>query len=206
MENTIYITPTKFNEKSPFQLEFRQLKEYYNFRKKFKAERKFNIGKMFQNEYYLIDKNWLNQWKEFAGYNYFSSLKLNREMNDGDYQYFIQFILQNKNKNYLYPLDNSNIYLNNGEINPYAEFVVINKDCHKIFGESKQNLGYNNINEKAVPLKMLKNKYILHISKNTKIICFRDDTDENNKVDMEIINQLIEEKKQNKYSIYKIKY
>ena len=153
MENTIYITPTKFNEKSSFQLEFRQLKEYYNFRKKFKAERNYNVGKMFQNEYYLIDKNWLNQWKEFAGYNYFSNLKLNREMNDNDYPYFIQFISQNrnKNKNYLYPLDNSNIYLNNGEINPYAEFVVINKNCHKIFGESKQNLGYNNINEKAVP-------------------------------------------------------
>ena len=202
MDNTIYPISTKFNEKSPFQLVFRQLKEYYNFRKKFKAERHFNIGKMFQNEYYLIDKNWLNQWKEFAGYNYFSSLKLNREMNDNDYPYFIQFISQNrnKNKNYLYPLDNSNIYLNNGEINPYAEFVVINKDCHKIFGESKQNLGYNNINEKAVPLKMLKNKNILNISKNIKIICFRDDSDENNKVDMEIIIKLIEEKNQNQFS------
>ena len=172
MENTFYITPTKFNEKSPFQLEFRQLKEYYKFRMKFKAERKFNIGKMFQNEYYLIDKNWLNQWKEFAGYNYFSGLNLNREINDNDYPYFIQFISQNKNKNYLYPLDNSNIYLNNGEINTYAEFAVINKNCHKIFGESKQNLGNNNINEKAVPLKFLRDKLILNISKNIKLICF----------------------------------
>ena len=49
MDNTIYPISTKFNEKSPFQLEFRQLKEYYNFRKKFKAERQYNVGKMFQN-------------------------------------------------------------------------------------------------------------------------------------------------------------
>ena len=39
-------------------LEFRQLKEYYNFQRKFRATRKDEnmIGKVFQNDYYLIDK------------------------------------------------------------------------------------------------------------------------------------------------------
>ena len=64
MYNTFYpIQNILLNEK-PFFLEFRQLKEYYNFRKKFKADKKDKSkrGKIIENEYYLIDKNWLNKW------------------------------------------------------------------------------------------------------------------------------------------------
>ena len=40
MENTIYIGHQLFLKEKPFYLEFKQLKEYYNFRRKFKADKK----------------------------------------------------------------------------------------------------------------------------------------------------------------------
>ena len=193
MDSSLYLTQFKFTQSTPYQIEFRQLKEYFNYKKQFKANRGFNVGKIISNEYYLIDRNWLNKWKEIVGYNYFHSLNLNREMNDNDYQLFLSYITQNKNNedNYIFPLDNSNIYLNNGKINPYAEFVIINRACYQAFKETKQNSGYNNINERTIPIKILKDKLILNICTKIKLICFRD---ESNKADMEIIIIFMEEK------------
>ena len=115
---------------------------------------------MFQNDYYLIDKNWLNKWKEYVGYNDIIKLNLNRDINDNDYDLFKKFLPKNMKEIRLFPLDNSNIYLNNGEINPFSEFIIINKECHNIFGESRKNMNYI-YKERSVPLKFLKNKIIL---------------------------------------------
>ena len=176
MEYTIFPNPNKFTKNKPFQLEFRQLKEYFNFRRKFKTDKKDfkNQGKIIQNEYYLIDKNWLNKWKEFVGYSTISSLNLNRDMNDYDYNTFIGCLSNSLKETKLYPLDNSKIYNNKGDINPLAEFVIINKECQKVFAESRQNMVYN-INERSVPVKFLNDKIILHLEEKVKLICFRND-------------------------------
>ena len=92
---TLFPMQTVPQKNNAFYLEFRQLKEYFNFRRKFKFDKKDinKQGKPFQNEYYLIDKNWLNKWKEFVGYNNISALNLNRDMNDNDYHIFKQYLI-----------------------------------------------------------------------------------------------------------------
>ena len=186
MDNTIFISQNNFSKDKPFQLEFRQLKEYFNFRRRFKTD-KIDTNKQgitFPRDYSLIDKNWLNKWKESVGYNNFVSFDFNREVKDSDYNTFINNCLPaNKNEIKLSPLDNSNIYNSQGEINPLAEFIIIDKKCQEVFGESRQNMAYNII-EKPVPLTFFNDKIILHINNNTKLFCFRDDI--TNK-DMEII-------------------
>ena len=39
MDNTIYQNPNSLSKNAPYLLEFRQLKEYFNFRRKFKADK-----------------------------------------------------------------------------------------------------------------------------------------------------------------------
>ena len=163
MEATSFFPSQKENKKiNDYLLEFRQLKGYFNFHRKFKANKADEriIGKVFQNDYYLIDKNWLNKWKEYVGYNDIIKLNLNRDINDNDYDLFKKFLPKNIKEIRLFPLDNSNIYLNNGEINPFSEFIIINKECHNIFGESRKNMNYI-YKERSVSLKFLKNKIIL---------------------------------------------
>ena len=196
VENTIFVSQVKLSEDKPFYLEFNQLKEYYNFRRKFNADKtdKNKQGKWIQNEYYLIDKNWLNEWKQFVGYNEIHQMNLNRDMNDKDYNLFIT-IFNNKNKENktkLFPLDNSELYFDNGEINPLAEFIIIDKKCNEAFGKSRQNMVYN-VKEKHIILKFLKDKIILNISDNIRIICFR-----NGNIDEEIIIVFIEQKNKDK--------
>ena len=185
MNNFFIFSQNNLLKDKPFELEFRQLKAYFNFRRKFKADKNDinKQGTIFFNEYYLIDKIWLKKWKEFVRYNKFSSININRDVNDNDYNLFRDMILYNKNEITLPPLDNSNIYNNQGEINPLAEFIIIDKKCQEIFGESRKNMAYNII-EKSVPLAFFKDKIILHINTCTKLFCFRDDI--TNK-DMEII-------------------
>ena len=175
-DTTIYPNAIQFTKNIPFQLEFRQLKEFFNFRRKFKADKKDvkMQGKIIQNEYYLIDKNWLSKWKELVGYNAISSLNISRDMKDNDYNFFINNLPKNIKEIKLYPLDNSNIYNADGNINPLAEFVIINKECQKVFAESRQHLEYK-IKEKTCPLKFLNDKIIIHIDDKVKLICFRND-------------------------------
>ena len=58
--------------KHPFLLQFKQLKYYYNHRKKFKKllqENNLNPSRnIVQNIYCLIDKDWLKKWKKHVGY------------------------------------------------------------------------------------------------------------------------------------------
>ena len=194
MDYTIFPVQTKLTNDKPFLLEFRQLKEYFNFRRQFKIDRHNKLNNWIQGEYYLIDRNWLNKWKEFVNYKIFSSYNLNRDIDDNDYYKFIDLINNNKQEKKLFSLDNSNIYNNNGEINPFAEFIIINKKCKEIFGESRQNMIYNII-EKSVPIKFLKDKLILNINNSTKLICFRNEL---NNVDEEVIIIFINNKNNDK--------
>ena len=174
--STIFPNQDPFSIKNPFLLEFRQLKEYYNFRRQFKLDKKneYLQAKIIQNQYYLINKIWLEEWKKLVGYDFFSQNKEKREATDKDYSNFKNYMLCQKDLKVLSPLDNSNIYKSNGDINPLAEFVIINKECQKVFGESRQKLEYN-IFEKSCPLKFLPDKIILYINENTRLICFRND-------------------------------
>ena len=178
MDNTtIFPTINTSLINKPFLLEFKQLKEYYNFHLEFQKLREDpnQIGKFERQNYFLIDKAWLNKWKEFVGYNEFSQKFIkNREINEGDYMTFQLFISQKKQENKLFPLDNSNIYLSNGVINSLAEFVIINRKCYEAFGESRQNMNYK-INEKVCPLLFSINKIILTVSDNSRIIYFKND-------------------------------
>ena len=188
MEKSIYPFQNYIVSKDkPFQSEFRQLKEYFNFRRKFKKDRndKSKQNQIIQNEYYLIDKNWLNKWKELVKYNEFSAFNINRDVNDNDYNIFETNLPSNINELKLSPLDNSNIYNDKGVINPLAEFIIIDKKCQQVFEETRQNIQYNAL-EVPVPLTFTKNFILLHINNNTKLFCFRD---EHTKKDMEIIIQ-----------------
>ena len=185
MDTTIFPTGTKLSEDKPFFLEFKQLKEYYNFRRKFDKDKsdENKFDKPVQNEYYLIDRNWLNKWKKYVGFEGFKNLGLERDANDKDYDTFMMILQKAKKDVKLFPLDNSDIYREDGRINPLAQFVIINKKCRDIFGESRQNMVYH-IEEKSVPLLFLKDKIILHISGNIKIILFKNDL---NNVNEEIV-------------------
>ena len=182
---TIFPRPINFNKNRPFDLEFSQLKEYYNFQRRFKSDKKnMNIyNKWNQNKYFLINIIWLNKWKELVNYSKFHSMHLNRDMNDNDYNTFINFLSQNEHINYLSPLDNSNIYTINGEINPFADFIIVDKSCYEIFKKSRENMVYN-VMEKSIPVKILKDKIIFDIGFNIKIICYPDNI---KKLDEEII-------------------
>ena len=172
---TIYPSQNNFSPNQPFWIEFMQLKEYYNFRRKFKLDMKDKNkqGIFNANDYYLIDKIWLKKWKEYVNYKIFHDFNINRDVEDYDYKNFIKLCLANyKPENKFFPLDNSSIYLNNGDINSLASFEIINKKCHEIFSKSREGMVYN-INEKRVPLKFLSDKIILYINENTYIICFR---------------------------------
>ena len=172
---TIYPSQNNFSPNQPFWIEFMQLKEYYNFRRKFKLDMKDETqqGKYNINDYYLIDKIWLKKWKKYVNYKIFHDFNINRDVEDYDYNNFIKLCFANyKPENKFFPLDNSSIYLNNGDINSLASFEIINKKCHEIFSKSREGMVYN-INEKRVPLKFLSDKIILYINVNTEIICFR---------------------------------
>ena len=173
---TIYPSQNNLSPNQPFWLEFMQLKEYYNFRRKFKLDMKDETqqGKYNTDDYYLIDKIWIKKWKEYVNFKIFHELNINRYLEDNDYNNFINVgFIHYKPENKLYPLDNSNIYLKNGDINSLASFEIINKKCHEIFSKSRQGMVYG-INEKRVPLKFLSDKIILFINDNTYIICFRE--------------------------------
>ena len=188
MDNTtIYPVQNPLSKAKPFYLEFRQLKEYYNSRRKFKADKNDTSKQeqIIQHGYYLIDKNWLNEWKLLVGYQKFHEINLNRNVNENDidYKIFVGCLPPNKRGLKIAPLDNTNIYGKDGQINPFAEFVIINKECLNVFAESRPNKKGEKI-EKSCPLKFLKDKIILYINTYTRLICYRDEKTKN---DIEII-------------------
>ena len=178
MDSSFYPPQNDSPNEKAFQLEFKQLKEYFNFRRKFSSDKRDinKQNKYIQNEYYLISKIFINKWKEHIGYNKFLSLNINRNLNDNDYVTFKAGHPENKSE--LIPLDNSSLYNNEGKIDPLSEFIIINKNCHNAFEESKKNIPGNKIKEKSYALKFLKDKIILRISDNIRIVYFKNDNND----------------------------
>ena len=193
---TFFPNQNGIQKDAPYLLEFRQLKEYFNFQRRFRSDKKDKNkqNKWINNEYYLIDKNWLNKWKDFVNYNFFDLMKINCDINDNDYNNFIQNLSLNKKGPFLPPLDNSNIYMSNEEINPIAEFIVIDKKCQEVFMEARKNMTYS-IKEKSVPVKFLSDKILFNIGNNIKIVCFKNNPKKRNE---EIIIIFYEQKNKEK--------
>ena len=57
MDSSLYLTQFKFTQSTPYQIEFRQLKEYFNYKKQFKANRGFNVGKIISYYQYSLYLN-----------------------------------------------------------------------------------------------------------------------------------------------------
>ena len=164
--------------KNPFILQFKQLKYYYNLRKKFKnalsgnnSQEDGKIGLnpkniIAQNMYCLIDRKWLKKWKNHVGYkeikNKINEHKIKRDLDNEDYKWISEIIDKNYRENYLILLDNNSIYKDN-EINPLSDFKVIHKDCFKLFNINSENTLINN-NFRKYPLRLFKDKYIVFLN------------------------------------------
>ena len=94
-----------------YKSEFTQLKEYYNFRNRFhQALSYINADKnLIGNKCYLIDKDWLEQWKEYVGYDEIRSLNLRRDIEDDDYGFVEPYIEKYAKKSQLPPFNTENI-------------------------------------------------------------------------------------------------
>ena len=168
------LNPHTQMQKQPFLLEFKQLKEYFNFLIKFNQllSQEHHDNKMIHNEYYLIDRNWVNEWKNHVGYNEIKIQIQNREINDNDYNFVKSIIQKYTNENSLSPLSNENIYYE-GEINPMSDFIIINKKSHQLFSLStKSKKPYEK--DKSYPVRFFKEKLILYYNDLTWIIIFKE--------------------------------
>ena len=173
-----------YNEKKgnhPFLLQFKQLKYYYNLRKKIKKklqENELNPSKNIsvQNEYCLIDRKWLIKWKKHVGYKEIKKKikedKIERDLNNNDYKWISEIIDKNYKENFLNPLDNSIIYKDN-EINPLADFKVIHKDSFRLFNIISKNSDINN-NFRKYPIRLFKNSDINNNFRKYPIRLFQD--------------------------------
>jgi hypothetical protein len=157
-----------------FKLEFQQLKAYYNFRYHFKRKLKEGNSNKYDNEqYYLIDKKWLKNWKMHVGFNNicqerYNIHSYNKEINDNDYNNILPLLKIFYNQNTIYPLINKNIYYN-GEINPISEFVIVDKNSFISF-VSPNLLNENN---KSFPIMFFKGNLLLKFSPTRFLLCFK---------------------------------
>ena len=155
-----------------YKSQFTQLKEYYNFRNRFhqtlshiKTDKNL-IG----NKCYLIDKNWLEQWKEYVGYNEIRSLHLRRDIEDDDYGFVEPYIEKYAKKSQLPPFNTENIF-QNGEVNPLSEFSIIDEECFEKFFSGKCK---DIKKDKSFTMIFIKNKLIINLTKDSFIIMFEE--------------------------------
>ena len=171
--------------KYPFLLQFKQLKCYYNQRKKFKnilskglnpqeIEKK-ELNHPVQNSFCLIDKIWLKKWKKHVGYkeikNKIKKEKIERNLDKKDYQWISEIIDKNYKENYLNLLDNNTIYIDN-EINPLADFKVVHHDSFNLFNINSET-PEKNVNFRRYPISFYKDKYIIFLNNDTFFIAFK---------------------------------
>ena len=159
-----------------YKSEFTQLKEYYNFRNRFHqtlSHIKANKN-LLGNKCYLIDKNWLEQWKKYVGYNEICSLHLRRDIEDDDYG-FVEPYLEKYTKKSQLPPFNTDIIFQNGEVNPLSEFSIIDEECFEKFISGK----CKDIKEdKSFPMIFIRNKLIINVTKDSFIIIFEENKTE----------------------------
>ena len=176
--NQVYNIKNKNNMKM-YLLQFKQLINYFNFKNKLNEEltkkridnNPFTIDKMF-----LIDKNWIQKWKNHVGYNEIKEkiqkYQINRELNVDDYNWIEPIISKNAPENFLSPIDNSNIYYNNN-INPLADFIIVNEICYQLFTVANTQK-INSLNNKSFPIKIFKEKLILTINEKIYLFIFKE--------------------------------
>ena len=173
------------DEKYPFFLQFIQLKEYHNFKKDFidnlnsgnlpnKKEKEGNqdneikIGDkenkcIIQNEYCLIDKNWIENWKKYVGYDEVIKNINNNKIKLSDYHWIKSIIGKNSNN---YTITEPNKTFIEEEINYGENFEIINKKCFKLFN-LKSDIRY-------FPMRLQKEKNILIINDRSFYIIFKE--------------------------------
>ena len=148
--NQIYNIQNQPNIK-PHSLQFKQLTAFYNFKKKLNEDlskevsiqNNLIIPNKINDKMYLIDKNWIEKWKNHTGYEKVKEKCIkytlnNRELNDSDYNWIEPIINKHSTNILLSPLDNINLF-NNNEINPLADFIVVDENCYKLFTIGSKN-------------------------------------------------------------------
>ena len=197
MEDITMIMPNKVDENKQFLI-FKQIKAYFNFRNWFLNKLKKNEidDKVYQNEFYLIDNNWFQNWKKHVGYNDIREhFKNKQQLNDNDYynNEFVKSVIKYCSVgNPLLPFDNKNIF-NNGEINPLADFIIVNKEFIELICPNYKKQFVKEII--SYPIKFYKEKLIVYLNNKTMSILFK--IDENKY--WELIIYFIEENQEKNY-------
>ena len=153
-------------------LKFRQLKEYINSQRQFFLDRNdiSKQNKVIHNKYYLIDENWVKQWKESINFEKFYELFQNRFVTEDDYSLFIEHMPKSRSNNLL--LNNSEVYDNKGEIKYLSNFIIVSSKCYDTFNEQRKKTVYD-IKVTSPEILFLKDRFILTINSHIKIIYFQ---------------------------------
>ena len=172
MDKTTIILPRKVDEKELYEI-FLQLKAYFNFRNWFLNILKTGQidDKPIQNQFYLIDSKWFQNWKDHVGYSEIREhCKMREKLEDSVYK-DIKPIIQYYSVVYpLLPFDNKNIY-NNGEINPLADFVIVNKEFINLIYQKYKGTIVNYI--QSFPIKFFKEKLMIYLNEQNISIIFK---------------------------------
>ena len=153
-------------------LKFRQLKEYINSQRQFFLDRNdiSKQNKVIHNKYYLIDENWVKQWKESINFEKFYEIFQNRFVTEDDYSLFIEHMPKSRSNNLL--LNNSEVYDNKGEIKYLSNFIIVSSKCYDTFNEQRKKTVYD-IKVTSPEILFLKDRFILTINSHIKIIYFQ---------------------------------
>ena len=186
------------NNNNDFKLEFERLKAYYNFRLKLKKKLKEEKNDKYDNEqYYLVDKKWLKNWKKHVGYNNicqerFNIDTYNKEINDEDYDKILPLLKIFCNQNTIFPLVNNGIYAN-GEINPISDFIFTDKNCFDSFASPN----FLNENNKSFSIMFFNGNFLIKFSPIQFLLSFKVKTKDKDEKEKETFWELILNLKEN---------
>ena len=187
-----YDTMVEINNNNDFKLEFQRLKAYYNFRLKLKIKFKEEKSDKYDNEqYYLVDKKWLKNWKVHVGYNSicqgrYNIQSYNNEITDEDYDTILPLLKIFCNQNTIFPLVNNEIYVN-GEINPISDFIFTDKNCIDSF--ASPNL--LNENNKSFSIMFFNGNFLIKFSPTQFLFSFKVKTKDKDGKEKETFWELI---------------
>ena len=162
-----------------YKIQLKQLIEYFNFKLELNSGLSAPDYKMKNiDEIYLIDKTWFKKWKKHVGYKeikkFYNSFRKPNKLSKSDYEWIETYIINNKSKQFLNPLDNKNIYNNKKkfELEIYSEFAIVNKKCFNLFSFGNKNFNINLIKS----YKMIKyiDKLVLLINNKTSLLKFKE--------------------------------
>ena len=187
------------------QIEFKQLIEYFNFRKKFKSTLLSPNSYNDKNEHlYLIDKKWLKKWKEYIGYNeikqFYKSNNYNRDLNEDDFPWIKKIIIKKWNdenqKNIIPPCDNREIYNNQNNLDIFSEFVIVNKNCYFLFNNGNVISNEELIKDKTYEIRFFFEKLILIIDEKHILLKFyrkQNESKKSHEIIIEFLSEVTDE-------------